>query len=143
MPSVCVFISHSWAYSDHYKTLYDWIFGDQWTVNGSPIQFVDSSVPKENPIHYAPNEQTLKAAIYERIAVANVVVIPTGMYASYSRWIGKEIAGAQAYGKPILAVNPWGQERKSSVVGSAATRNVGWNKNPVAQGVWDLANGWY
>jgi hypothetical protein len=139
--SVCVFISHSWAYSDHYDALAQWIFGEQWNVNGRPIHFIDSSVPKDNPIHNAPNEQILRAAIYERIAVANVVVIPTGMYANYSRWIEKEIAGAQQFGKPILAVNPWGQERKSSIVGSAATRNVGWNKDPVVQGVWDLANG--
>jgi hypothetical protein len=143
MVSVCVFISHSWAYSEHYNTLANWIFGEQWNVNGTPIQFIDSSVPKGNPIHYAPNEQTLRAAIYQRIAAANVVVIPTGMYANYSKWIEKEIAGAQQYAKPILAVNPWGQGRKSSVVGSAAAMNVGWNKKPVVQGVWDLASGGY
>lgn len=141
MPQACVFISHSWSYSDHYETLAEWIFGEQWDANGVPIQFVDSSVPKDNPIHYAPNEQALRAAIYRRIAVANVVVIPTGMYANYSRWIEKEIDGARQFRKPILAVNPWGQERKSSFVGNAASLNVGWNKKPVVQAVWDLANG--
>lgn len=139
--AVGVFISHSWAYSDHYNTLADWIFGERWNVSGTPITFVDTSVPKDNPIHNAPNQEALRSAILERMNFAHVVVIPTGMYANYSNWIGKEIGGAQALRKPILAVNPWAQERKSSVVGQAADRIVGWNKSPVVQGVWDLANG--
>jgi hypothetical protein len=60
------------------------------------------------------------------------------MYANYSKWIQKEIEGAKYYGKPILAVNPWGQERKSSTVQAAADRYVGWNSKSVAQGIWDL-----
>lgn len=135
---VSVFISHSWAYSNHYDTLAAWIFRNSWNVNGVPIKFSDVSVPKDNPIHYAPNVGALKVAIYQRIQQAHVVVIPTGMYANHSNWIGKEIDGAKAYSKPILAVNPWAQERKSSVVVSASDKYVGWNKQSVVQGVWDM-----
>lgn len=71
--------------------------------------------------------------------MASVVVIPTGMYASYSKWIGKEINGAQAYLRPILAVNPWAQERKSSVVVNAAHKYVGWNSQSVVKGIWQLS----
>ena len=67
-----------------------------------------------------------------------MIVIPTGMYANYSRWIGKEIDGAKAMSKPILAVNPWAQQRTSSVVGQAAGLTVGWNKKSVVDGVWAL-----
>ena len=94
---------------------------------------------KDNPIHYAPNEASLKAAIYQRIDMASVVVIPTGMYANYSNWIGKEIEGAKDFYKPILAVNPWAQEKKSSIVLAASDKYVGWNKQTVVQGVWDLS----
>lgn len=134
-----IFISHSWKYSNHYDTLAEWIFEEKWASDGLPVEFVDLSVPKDDPIHYAPNDATLQAAIYRKIALSSVVVIPTGMYASYSKWIGKEIAGSQAYGKPILAVNPWGQEKKSSVVQAAAKEVCGWNKNSVAQGIWRLS----
>jgi hypothetical protein len=44
------------------------------------------------------------------------------MYATYSNWIQKEIDGAESYSKPILAVNPWGQLRTSSVVADAADK---------------------
>ncbi len=58
--------------------------------------------------------------------------------ANYSKWIQKEIDGSVAYGKPILAVIPWGAQRTSSVVGDAASKIVGWNKETVVSGIWDL-----
>ena len=90
-----VFISHSWAYSDHYEKLSQWIFEESWSISGRPIEFFNTSVPRDNPIHYAANDATLQHAIYDRIAKSHVVVIPTGMYANYSKWIKKEIDGAR------------------------------------------------
>ncbi len=63
------------------------------------------------------------------------------MYASYSRWIQKEIEGANQYNKPILAVNPMGQQRKADVVISNANKVVGWNKNPVVSAIWEIYKG--
>lgn len=70
--------------------------------------------------------------------MSHVIVIPSGMYASYSKWIRKEIEGAKTYQKPILAVNPWGQERRPGVVMSNSDIAVGWNKKPVIDGIWTL-----
>ena len=134
-----IFISHSWAYPQHYNTIADWLFANKWEVHGTQVVFADASVPKSNPIHYAPNESALRNAIYQRIAASSVVVIPTGMYTSHSRWIQKEIDGAKFLGKPILAVNPWGQERKCSVVVEACHLHVGWNKDSIAKGIWRLS----
>jgi hypothetical protein len=135
---VHVFISHSWWYSDHYDTLADWLFEESWSAGQASIKFCDFSVPRSDPIHNAPTDKQLRDAIYNKIGRSHVVVIPAGMYANYSKWIQKEIDGAVAYGKPILAVNPWGQERKSSVVQTAANRSVGWNSQTVVDGIWKL-----
>lgn len=102
------------------------------------MYFYDTSVPKDNPIHYAPSDAQLKAAIFQRISGSNVVVIPTGMYAHYSKWIRKEIEGARLYSKPILAVDPWGQKRAASVVAEAANETVGWNKQSIVDAIWRL-----
>ena len=135
-----VFISHSWAYSEHYETLVEWIFEETWTVNNGQqrLYFFDLSVPKDDPIHNAPNQEALRAAIYEKIGESNIVVIPSGMYATHSDWIEKEIAGSKWNGKPILAVNPFGQERKAGIVLDNATDAVGWNKKSVVGSVWKL-----
>ena len=133
-----VFISHSWSYSDHYQTLSEWIFGEKWRVGQASLVFRDFSVPKDNPIHKAKNDRELREAIYNQIARSHVLVIPLGMYANYSNWIKKEIDGAHVYTKPVLGVNPWAQQRKSSVVAEAASAIAGWNKKTVVGEIWKL-----
>ncbi|MXW19433.1 MAG: nuclease [Gammaproteobacteria bacterium] len=133
-----VFISHSWNYSEHYEKLAEWIFQQPWEANGSSLVFIDYSVPRDDPIHFARNSEQLLHAISQKITQSHVVVIPTGMYAQYSTWIKKEINSANNLVKPILAVNPWGQQRSSSVVTNAATRSVGWNSERIVSGIWEL-----
>ena len=133
-----VFISHAWAYSDHYETLAEWIFKERWSVGQASLDFRDFSIPKNDPIHNVRSSKQLQDAIFDKIARSHVVVIPSGMYASYSNWIQKEIDGAKGYRKPILAVNPWGQQKKSGVVLDNADYGVGWNKQPLINAIWKL-----
>jgi hypothetical protein len=135
-----IFISHAWKHSGVYNTLEDWIFNENWSVGQASLDCRNYSVPKDNPIHDANNDKQLKEAIFKQIAMSHIIVIPTGMYANYSRWIQKEIDGSIAYNKPILAVNPWGQQRTSTVVINAATELVGWNKESVINAIWRLYN---
>ena len=132
---ISLFISHSWSYPGHYETLAEWVFDRRWEAGGVPIIFTDRSIPKNDPIHNAANDQQLQDAIFRRIYLSDIVIIPTGMYASYSYWIQKEIDGAREFYVPILAVNPWGQERKSSVVSEAAVETVGWNCQSVLNAI--------
>lgn len=133
-----VFISHAWRHSEHYLTLADWIFNESWSSGQASLDFRDFSVPKDDPIHNANNDKQLKEAILKQIAMSHVIVIPTGMYANYSKWIQKEIDGSSDYSKPILAVNPWGQQRASGIVVDSASKLVGWNKKSVVSGIWEL-----
>jgi len=133
-----VFISHSWSHSGHYNKLAQWIFDERWSIGQASLDFRNFSIPLNDPIHGAPDDKSLAAAIYRHIARSHVIVIPTGMYAGYSRWIMKELDGADEYKKPILAINPWGQERKSSVVLKRATDWTGWNKEPLVSKIWNL-----
>lgn len=133
-----IFISHAWAHSHHYETLERWIFQEPWSVGQASLDFRDYSIPRHNPILNVSSSKALQDAIFNQISRSHVVVIPSGMYASHSTWIQKEIDGAKAYKKPILAVNPWGQERKSGVVLNNADAGVGWNKQPLINAIWNL-----
>ena len=133
-----VFISHSWSYSHHYDTLRSWIFKEKNRRGSASLKFFDFSVPKDDPIHNPANAKTLREAIYRKIERSHVIVIPLGMYASYSNWIKREIQGAKLKSKPILGVNPWGQRRRPSVVGNVARNTVGWNKKSIIRGIWEL-----
>jgi len=131
-----VFISHSWAYSGHYNTLSNWIFGQNWSVGQASLNLRNFSVPKDDPIHNAPTVKKLREAIYTKISRCHVVVIPSGIYATYSKWIKEEIEAANYYGKPIVSVSPWGQQKKSIEVESNATKSVGWNSDPIVKAIW-------
>lgn len=133
-----VFISHSWTHSEHYAKLAEWIFDGNWQVGHVSLNFLDLSVPRDHPIHFAPTSDQLLQAISWKIDQCHVVVIPMGMYAQYSTWIQKEIQSARELAKPILAVNPWGQQRSASVVRNAATKCVGWNSDSIVEGIWEL-----
>lgn len=133
-----VFISHSWSYSAHYDKLAEWIFENNWRSGQASLDFRNFSVPRHDPIHNARTDTELQAAINNQIARSHVIIIPTGMYTNYSKWIKKEIEGAKLYRKPILAVDPWGQQRLADVVVSNATSQAGWNSNSVINGIWNL-----
>ena len=131
-----IFISHSWAYGDHYKRLIN--FFDEYPY----FDYRNYSVPKDDPIHNAPNQTALYEAIKRQIASSNVVIILAGVYATYSKWIDKEvrIAKYEFYRKkPILAVAPWGAERISQVVRNAADKTVGWNSSSIISGIREIA----
>lgn len=62
-----------------------------------------------------------------------------GMYAAHSAWIDYEISEAQGMGRPIIGVQPWGQQRVPVSVQNASTIPlVGWNKSSIIQAVRNL-----
>lgn len=119
-----LFISHSWTYADKYDRLVE-------MLDESGINYKNYSVPKDDPIHNAPNASELAKAIDRQIAPCTCVLIMAGVYATYSKWINKEIEIAKRYGKPIIAITPWGNQNISSVVRDAAFDIVKWQTNSI------------
>ena len=122
-----LFISHSWTYSN--ENLIELLEKKPYFI------FKDYSVPKNDPIHNAYYESQLRAAIKAKIQPASCVIILAGVYATYSKWINIEIELAKALGKKIIAVQPWGAERTSSVVKRAADIVVGWNTDSIVNAI--------
>ena len=57
------------------------------------------------------------------------------MYSTYSKWINIEIQLAKEMGKKIIAIEPWGAERTSTVVKQAADITVGWNTSSIVKAI--------
>lgn len=130
-----LFISHSWAYGDAYDRMCE-MLNDNVTEEG--FNYKNYSVPKDNPIHDAENDEQLKEAIRAQIKPASVVVIMAGVYSTYSRWINIEIEIAQEMGKKILAVEPWASKKTSQTVKNAADKIVKWNSLSIVDGIESL-----
>ena len=131
-----LFISHSWSYSDAYDKLIKLL------RERSYFRFADYSVPRDDPIHRAGTDRELREAIRRKMAFGSVVLIVAGAYASYSKWIDKEIDLARESfdpSKPIVAVEPWGSEKTSVRVKEAADRIVGWNTDSIVDAIREIA----
>lgn len=127
-----LFISHSWSYSDFYDRLIELL------NEAGYFSFKDYSVPKDDQIHNAPTNKKLTEAIREQMLHASVVVVLAGVYATHSKWIGEEIRLAKAgfsTAKKILAVEPWGSEKTSSLVKASADLIVSWNSKSIVDGI--------
>ena len=127
-----LFISHSWNYSDAYEKLI------QLLNNSDRFEYRNYSVPKNDPIHNAPNQYLLKEAIKRQMNSANCVIILAGVYSSYSKWINIEIDLAKkgfSTPKKIIAIEPWGAEKTSSVVKAAADEIVKWNTQSIVDAI--------
>lgn len=131
-----LFISHSWSYSNTYDKLIGLL--------DAKIYFAyrNYSVPRDDPIRGTRTDAQLRSAILGQMAPCGVVLILAGVYATYSKWINKEIELAQ-YGfssrKPIIAIEPWASERTSAVVKTAADRIVRWNTDSIVNAIRELA----
>ena len=120
-----IFISHSWSYSDQYNRLIA-------LLEDAPyFKYKDYSVPKEDPIHNAPNRHLLREAIRRQMRPTSCVIILAGVYATYSKWISIEIELAKEMNKKTIAVLPRGAYRTSFVVKESADVIVGWNTNSI------------
>lgn len=125
---VYIFISHSWRHDYHYEGLKN-------LLNSSDdIKWRDYSIPKDDPID-ANRKAKLKEELDKQIKCCSCVLIPAGVYATYSEWIQIEIEIANKYGKKIIAVKPWGSERISQIVQDYATDIVGWNTASIIKAI--------
>lgn len=127
-----IMISHSWDYTQDYKTIKDWL------NRASYFTWTDYSVPMSKPLDVKTKTE-LKNKLYTRISLCSCIIIPSGMYVAYSEWIDYEIDTAISLGKPIIGIKPWGQERIPTKISLNADVMVGWNSASLVQAVRDYA----
>lgn len=135
MKTYHLFISHSWSYSDQYSNLVNLL--DQ----ASYFDYQNRSIPKDDPVHSGTDKE-LSEAIKNHMMSCGIVLVLAGVYASYSKWIDKEIKIAKSAfssPKPILAIEPWDSDRTSQMVKDNADKIVGWNTNSIVSAIKELA----
>ena len=123
-----IVISHSWSYSEHYNTIASWL------DNALYFTWSDYSVCCDKPLD-TKTDSELKEKLKNRISASSCIIVCSGMYATYSKWIDYEIDTAIDMGKPIIGVKPWGQERVPAKIQNNATVMVGWNSSSIIDAV--------
>jgi hypothetical protein len=126
-----LFISHSWAYGDAYDRIVE-------MLDEQELNYYNHSVPKDDSIHTNGTQKQLREAIDAQIRGTSCILILAGVYSTYSKWINEEIAIAKSYGKPIIAIEPWGAEKTSVVVKNNADRIVKWQGSSIVKAIIEL-----
>ena len=125
-----LFISHSWSYGNQYQRLTE-------LLENRGYVYRDYSVPSTKPILFSTDKE-LASRIESKIMMSSVVIIMAGVYSTYSTWINEEIELAKKWNKPIIAVEPYGAERTSSVVKDAADIVCSWNTLSIVNAIDEL-----
>lgn len=127
-----IMISHSWDYDEHYEKIVEWL------NDANNLQWTNYSVPLTNPID-ASGKKDLKEKLKNRISLCSCIIVLSGMYVTYSEWIDYEIDTAIELSKPIIGVEPWGQEKVPQKVTNNADVIAGWNSYSVVRAVRDYS----
>ncbi len=127
-----LFISHAWKYNDDYSRLVK-------MLDEAPnFKKRNYSVPEHDPLVEPDTEvgkKKLTEMLKNQIKPVNCVLILSGIYASYSYWIQKEIDLSSEYKKPIIGIKPWGQQRNSQEVQNAAIEMIAWNTDSIIKAI--------
>jgi hypothetical protein len=130
-----LFLSHMWRKTDNSE-----YYRLESMLREAPnFDWRNYSVPEHDPLGTKTDKQLLEA-LDRQIKPINCFLIVSGMYANHRRWIQEELAIAKQYGKPIVGVIPWGQERTPVEIQNAAREMVGWQTSSIVAAVrkWSL-----
>lgn len=128
-----LFISHSWNYDQEYARL------NRLLNDADGFNFRNYSVPEEEKFDTKSDEELENALREKQIKPSSVVVVLAGLYSTHSEWIRKEVRIAKEESKPILGVEPWGNNRTSNYVERHADEMASWNTDTIVKEIRDLA----
>lgn len=131
-----IFISHSWQYCDAYDKLTNLL------NNSTYFCYKNYSVPKDDPLTIRNTrfyESELENKIEKQMKPCSVVLILAGVYSSYSDSINMEIKIANRLNKPIIAIEPFGSQKTSTLVKNNAHKVVSWNSSSIVNAIKELS----
>ncbi len=123
-----LFISHAWTYDRSYYKLVSML------KQAKNFKWSNYSVPKHDRLPVKTNKQ-LDAGLIRQIRPTHAVIIISGMYAVYRKWIQREIEIAQQMHKPIIGIKPRGSQKTPRAVQTAANEMVCWNTKSIVNAI--------
>lgn len=127
-----LFISHAWKYNEEYYRLVELLKG------ANNFKWRNYSVPEHDPVLDPDDENDAKillSKLEQQIKPVNCVLVISGMYVNYRKWIQSEIEIAIKYKKPIIGIKPRGQQRIPLDVQAVATTMVGWSTDSIVKAI--------
>ena len=106
--------------------------------NVEDFEWRNYSVPEHDAID-SNDDAELEEVLRNQNRPTSVVLITSGMYVSYRKWIQKEIDIAIDMDKPIIAIVPWGNQKIPQEVQDVADTIVNWNTFSIVEAIEELS----
>jgi len=131
-----IYVSHSWSVADTYDKLVRVLQSDP------SFAFRLFGLAKNDPVHATGVSYELRAAMRHPMSQCHVLVVQTGVYAQFGKWINEELELACAtfeLRRRVLAIDTFGPDPKPTPVQERADRVIGWTKSGIITAVRELA----
>lgn len=131
-----IYVSHSWSEADFY---------DKFTriLHAEPdFPFRLFGLPKDDPVHASTVAYELRAAMRHPLSQCHVLVVKTGVYSRYQKWINEELELATAgyeMRRRILGIDIFGPESKPTPLHQHADRVIPWSRAGIVSSIRELA----
>jgi hypothetical protein len=115
-----VFVTHTFGPHPDYFRVFEYLESapNFFYVNCSSVEAIPGAGGKE----------AVKDALREQIKPCEVVVVLGGMYLEHRDWLTYQMDAAQAFDKPLVAMEPFGGiEDLAPAIAERADEVVGWN----------------
>jgi hypothetical protein len=123
-----VYVTHTFAEDSEYLRVFEYL-------ESSPNFFyVNCSAPQQAPAD--GGKEALKDELRNQIKAAEVVVIPSGMFAANRYWITYQMDAAQAIELPLVAIEPFGgTQTMPKEIEERADETVPWNERSMVDAI--------
>ena len=131
-----IYVSHSWSVADTYDKLVRVLQSDP------AFAFRLFGLAKADPIHATGVCYELRAAMRHPMSQCHLLVVQTGVYGQFGKWINEELELAGAtfeFKRRVLAIDTFGPDSKPTPVQQRADRVVGWTKTGILTSLRELA----
>jgi len=119
-----IFVTHAFQEHEEYSRVFEYL------ESRDNFYYVNYSDPDSKPEH--GGQEDLQEAIRKQIQLVEAVLFPVGIYSQDPRLVEFELKVAQAFNKPVIAIQVFGRTLTvPNEVMVAAVETVEWNDRAI------------
>ena len=121
-----IFVTHVWQKSDDYLRLFEYL------ESTSNFYYQNFSRPEEAP---SGDKEAMRSSLRRQIEHAESVIVLSSLYGAHRDWIEFQMNAAQAMNKPLLVMEPFGDDEIPEEVRARADEVAEWNARSIEDAI--------